>query len=85
MGSQSWFEDLSPTRPQPLNFFQKNPALPAEEVSDFKRDVPHPDRLSASDSGALLIAWRSARKCQQDENCQLQRRCFGRRCPRRGR
>ena len=55
-GPQSWFEDLSPTRPQPLNFFQKNPALPAEEVSDFKRDVPHPDRLGASDSGALLIA-----------------------------
>jgi hypothetical protein len=35
MGPQSWFEDLSPTRPQALNFFQKNPALPAEEVSDF--------------------------------------------------
>jgi hypothetical protein len=85
MAPQSWFEDLSPTRPLPLNFFQKNPALPAEEASDFKRDVPHPDRLSASDSRALLIAWRLARKRQQNENCQLRWRCFNRRCPRWGR
>ena len=71
MGPQFWFEDLSPTRPQPLNFFQKNPALPAEEVSDFKRDVPHPDRLSASDSGALPShgAWRENASKMRTVNC----------------